>query len=346
MEIPQHNKLPIHLLASCFNSTSATYKYYWLLAIIEEVELGNITIPKHRLFSKMVTNAWYTVNYFKLSFGKQDVIHEAVEKIKVLEQLTIDEHKHILDIKIEYSPNTTTRKILNHFDKNVPHWFLSPWFSQSSKSEIYCRSQNFENHVLYALFKNEIIINSDWLDYLKMNAKLIKNFCYWNLALFLQNRNPNVPDIPNKLIKPAIRNPLTKQRNNYWKNVFLHDGFVKCIFTNKDLSLVENNFALDHFIPHAFVSHDLIWNIIPIHLNFNSRKSDKLPNIEKHFDKFYHLQKHAYDINKSLNSKNKYIEEYLTIFPDESIFSKNKFKDTIQPLITIAHNNGFSFLNE
>ena len=35
----------------------------------------------------------------------------------------------------------------------------------------------------------------------------------------------------------------------------------------------EKNFALDHFIPHAFVSHDLIWNLLPIEKRFNSIKS-------------------------------------------------------------------------
>lgn len=346
MNLPQENKLSTELLASCFNSTSATYKFYWLLAIIEEVENGSTTILKRRLFTKMVTNAWYTVNYFKISFGKQDVIHKAVQNIRGFEQLTIDEKREKLNIKIENSLNINTRSELNHFDKNVPHWFLSPWFSQSNKSEIYNRSQQFENNCLYALHKSEIRINPAWIDYLQINAKLIKDFCYWNLALFLQTRNPNVPDLPNKLIKPAVRNSLTEQRNKYWKNVFLQENHVNCIFTNTKLFYDENNYALDHFVPHAFVSHDLIWNLIPVEKTFNSSKSDKLPLIDIHFDKFYLLQKKAFEINKEINAKSKYMDEYLTIFPVLSDFSKQRFKEVIQPLITIAHNNGFPYLNE
>jgi HNH endonuclease len=353
MNLPLVNKLSTELLASCFNSTSATYKFYWLLAIIEEVENGSNTIAKHRLFTKMVTNAWYTVNYFKLSFGKQDMIHNAVEKIKFYEQLSIDENKDTLSRIIEQSLNLNTRKELNHFDKNVPHWFLSPWFAKlagetdsQQKNRIHESSQKFQYNCLYALYKNEIIINPDWIEYLQKNAKLIKDYCYWNLTLFLQTRNPSVPDIANKLIKPATRNSLTTQRNNYWKNVFLKDGFVNCIFTNKKLYFEENNYALDHFVPHAFVSHDLIWNLIPICGLYNLSKSDKLPNIKKHFDKFFLLQKNAFTINKEINSRSKYMDEYLTIFPDLNDFSKSKFKDTIQPLITIAHNNGFSYIND
>ncbi len=318
---------------------------------MEEVEHNATTISKHRLFTKMVTNAWYTVNYFKLSFGKQDLIHKAVENIKDFEQLTIDEKRETLNTKIENSLDINTRRELNHFDKNVPHWFLTPWFSKLSgetdsqqKNRIYECSQNFENNCLYALYKTEIIINPDWVNYLKTNAKLLKDFCYWNLAIFLQTRNPNVPDIPNKLIKPALRNSLTEQRNKYWKNVFHQENYVNCIFTNTKLYYEENNYALDHFVPHAFVSHDLIWNLIPIDKTFNSSKSDKLPLIDIHFDKFYQLQKKAFDINKAINSKSKYMDEYLTIFPELNSFSKQRFKEIIQPLITIAHNNGFPYL--
>ena len=50
-----------------------------------------------------------------------------------------------------------------------------------------------------------IEINEEWIKYLNQNIKVLKDFCYWNLVIFLQAKNPNVPDIPNKLIKPAIK---------------------------------------------------------------------------------------------------------------------------------------------
>jgi hypothetical protein len=353
MNLPVEQNLPIHLLASCFKKKVATYKYYWFLAIIEEVENGRIQISKQRLFTKMVANAWYTVNYFKLSFGKPDQIHKAVEEIKNIENLTIDISKHLLIQSIENSTNNCTLKELNHFDNEVPHRFLTPWFPNltgetDARQEkiIYERSSKFENDALYALYKTEIIINPKWVHYLQSNAKFIRDFCYWNLALFLQSRNPNVPDIPNKLIKPIIRNPLTHQRNNYWKNVFQYDGYIDCIFTGTKLYFDEKNYAIDHFVPHAFVSHDLIWNLIPIEKSFNSIKSDKLPSIDLYLNKFIALQERAFDINKSHKSAGKYLEEYLTIFPSEIIFSQEKLKATIIPLLTIAHNNGFQYLND
>lgn len=353
MILPFSHNLPVNKLASAFTSTSATYKFYWLIAIIELVEEGNEKIKKRKIFTRMISNSWYTVNYFHVSFGKQDIIQKAVEDILKAENLAIDIKKDNLNKILETSGNNVTRQSLEHFNKNVPHWFLSPWFPKinnesdgNQKKRIYTSSQNFENGCLYGLFDDEIVINPIWVSYLKSNSKLLKDFCYWNLSLFLQTRNPSVPDIPNKLIKPAIRSTLTKQRNEYWKIVFTELKSIDCIFTNKKLIYDENNYALDHFVPHAFVSHDLIWNLIPIDKSFNSSKSDKLPSIDKHFDKFFELQKVAFEINKVNNSKSKYMDEFLTIFPSLDDFKKERYCEIIQPLITIAHNNGFHYMNE
>jgi len=167
--------------------------------------------------------------------------------------------------------------------------------------------------------------------------------------MFLQKRNPNVPDIPNKLIKSFTRSSLAKQTNDYWKPVFQELGSIECIFTGNKLIFEEKKYALDHFVPHAFVSHDLIWNLIPIDKSFNSSKSDKLPSIDKYFDKFFNLQKAAFEIVKQQNSKNKFLEEYLIILPnleDRNEFDYTRYKESIQPLITIASNNGFVYMKD
>ena len=40
MNLPHDLKVSVSKLSSCFRNTSATYKYYWLLAIIESIEEG------------------------------------------------------------------------------------------------------------------------------------------------------------------------------------------------------------------------------------------------------------------------------------------------------------------
>jgi hypothetical protein len=333
MNLPASYNLPVNKLASVFSSTSATYKFYWFLAIIELVEEGNTNISKRKIFSRMISNSWCTVNYFHVSFGKQDLIQEAVRTILKIENLTIDENKKTLHTVLETTLNLETIQVLNHFDKNVPHWFISPWFSgNSNRNSIYSLSQNFDSGCLYSLEKDSITINPNWISYLKENSRLLKDFCYWNLCLFLQKRNPNVPDIPNKISRTITRKSLTKQTNEYWKLVFQELGSIECIFTGNQLVFDEKKYALDHFVPHAFVSHDLMWNLIPIDRAYNSSKSDKLPSLDRYFDKFFNLQKTGFEIVKSHSAKNKYLEDYLTIFPDlenDNAFDYVRYKESI-----------------
>ncbi len=345
MNLQPYEGLKISKLTQVFNNTSATYKFYWFLSIIESVEENKNEIQKSDLFIKMLTLPWYTVNYFKLSFGSQDLIHDAVQEITNREGIPITEKQSVIERKLKNSTKPTTIKTVLHFDKNVPHWFLSPWYRKKSKAEIYSLSKDFTNDPPYALYSDKIIINPKWFSYIKSHAKLLKEFCYWNLVLFLQTRNPNVPDIPNKLIRPAKRNSLSKQRNQYWNEYLKIKKTVPCIFTGKILD--PSRYCLDHFIPYAFVSHDLIWNLIPIDPLFNSRKSDKLPSLNLHYPKFFTLQKDAFFTLKNEHGIKKFVEEYHTVFPvlkSENDFEEERFLDIISPLITTAHNNGFEYL--
>ena len=96
MHLPKSNGLPVNLLAACFNNTSATYKYYWLLSILQAVEEGNLKVSKRDLFSRMISNSWYTVNYFHVSFGNQDLIQQAIEAINEIEKIPIDEKRQLV----------------------------------------------------------------------------------------------------------------------------------------------------------------------------------------------------------------------------------------------------------
>jgi len=343
MNLPTSKELPIKKLAACFNNTSATYKFYWLLSILQEVERGKTKIKKKELFARMISNAWFTVNYFQVSFGKQDLIQDAIINIKESEKIPIDHNQESIVKILRKTKNKQTETKLLHFDKNVPHWFLSPWFAKSKKNEIYQSSQKYNNGCLYALFSDYIELNPIWLKYLQSNTRILKDYCYWNLSLFLQSRNPNVPGIASKLIKPAKRNTLTKQRTKFWDIVLNEAGSLKCIYTNKTLTV--GNYSIEHFIPYSFVSHDLIWNLIPADGSFNSSKSNKLPPLDKFFSPYYKLQKLAVDIVKMKEPNNKFLEDYLSLMPDiNQNFNEIRFKERIQPLISIAANNGFEYM--
>lgn len=347
--LPQHNLLQINLLAGSFNNTSATYKFYWFIALLDELEQGNIKINKQHLFAQMIANSWYTVNYFHISFGVQDQLQRAIEGIKISEGISIDEKKSVIQEKLKNTQSKTTAKLLWYFDGEVPYRFLSPWFPRvkGSKKDIYALSKDFNNDCLYSVDEKEVVINPKWVAYLVQHTGILKSFCYWHLSLYLQKYNPNVPDIPNKLIKPALRNSLSKQRK-LWDKVIERNGPVSCIYTAKPLAI--GTYAVEHFLPYAFVSHDLLWNLIPADKSFNSSKSDKLPNLERHFEPYFQLQKLALQTFWSLDPNGKFLEDYLSMMPDLKVLAelddnrlRERFKETVQPLITIAANNGFEY---
>lgn len=263
LPISSKENLSIDLLTACFNDTSATYKFYWFISLLEEIEKEKFLIKKHDLFAGMIANSWYTINYFKLSFGKQDKLERAVEQILINERLPIDEKKSEIKNALKNTHHIGTIRALRYFDGEVPHRFLSPWFKKDkgNKKEIYILSKSFENGCLYAVNEHEIIINPLWGTYFFENSGILKQFCYWRLSLYLQKHNPNVPDIPNKLVREPKRKSLIKQRKEFWDIVINHHGSLNCIYTKKPLTM--GNYAVEHFVPHAFVSHDLIWNLIP-----------------------------------------------------------------------------------
>jgi diadenosine tetraphosphate (Ap4A) HIT family hydrolase len=354
MKLPGSRHLPIHLLASCFNNTVATYKFYWFLSILHAAENGETKIQKKDLFASMVANAWYTVNYFHLSFGKQDKLQRGIERIKTLEAISIDEDRQAILSKLRNAAKETLTE-LRYFDSQVPHWFLSPWFRGLNRGEIYTSSKSFANQSLYALYDEHILINPEWVNYLIENVHMLKAFCYWNLAIFLQAKNPNVPDIPNKLIKPAARNSLTKQRKEFWDIVIDKNGPQHCIYTRKPL--YKDDYAVEHFIPYAFVSHDLIWNLIPADKSFNSSKGDRIPPFDIYFDDFFQMQimgidtvrkakpifdKFPVSTGHALIIPNRHTSSYFDLSPEEQSYCMQLLNEVKQMVTEQFSPDGFN----
>ena len=338
---PEEFNISVPLLSSCFKSKTATYKFYWLLSIIEAVEENKEVVDKRELFARMIANAWYTVNYFKVSFGQHDKLHEAIQQLHVDENLSVSAKKEVIVHQLLHSTKKSTQAILKHFDNNVPFKFLSPWLGTFGKPEMYRLSQANYNYPPYALYPDWIAVQPDWVAYFKRNAGMLKDFCYWNLALFLQARNPNVPDIPNKLMRPHNRGSLSLHKRDFWDLVIHELGHVNCIYTHKELH--KGTYAVEHFVPFQFVAHDLMWNLIPADPSFNSIKGAKLPHLDTYFSDFFDIQQEAVKIVQRTKPSSKFLQEYLTVFPDLHL-NKDKYRECLEPMLMIAQNNGFQYM--
>ena len=89
MELPESDESDIARLSSVFSETTNSYKFYWLMAILDGLrETGQIRFSMQNLSLRMVANVWYPLDYFKLSFGKQDGFKPIADFVS--ERITVD----------------------------------------------------------------------------------------------------------------------------------------------------------------------------------------------------------------------------------------------------------------
>ena len=351
MQIPQSDILTTNCLGKIFSKTVATYKFFWFVSIMQiHAKSDNPRISVWDIVIRMVANAWYPIHYFRLSFGKSDSLFDIVIELQNITQIPIDANADtIINGLKERLGDKRIKKLLNILTLNVPYRFLRPWIDTSDDKEMVRRSQTLENKCLYSLFKEEadfyIVLNPEWNQYLHSHYNILVDFAYWNLTLFLQVRNPNVPAIPNKLIRPEIRNSLAKQ-HTYWDMVMTIGGPIHCIYTDKLLH--PKDYDLDHFIPWSFVTHDLLWNLIPSDGSINSSKSNNLPDLNIYLPKLAKLQHQSLQLMIKHNKELKIMEDFISLGytvkeladMDDDHF-RELYERTFNPINQIALNMGF-----
>lgn len=352
MILPQSKVLTTSRLNRVFDKTVATYKFYWFLGILDlYVKQGKIRMNVWEIMISMVANAWYPITYFRLSFGKSDSLYEAIMTLQKENNIPINiAMSELVKEMQELVRSKDIRKQLNFLQKNVPFRFLRPWIDTSDDAEMVLRSQNYENDCLYKLERDKdgllcVELNPRWLTYLKENYGILTSFAYWGLTNFLQVRNPNVPNIPGKLIKREERSSLTAQ-SKFWDTAIENGLQLSCLYTCEPLG--RHNYDLDHFIPWSFVSHNLLWNLVPVDSSINSSKGNKLPDLKQYLPKFAMEHQAALRINLKLGKQDKLLEDYFSLgySPQDIADMDNEhliecFARTFEPMLQIAMNMGF-----
>lgn len=364
INLPSSKKLPIEYLAACFNDVTNSYKFYWFLSILEHVKASSSsTIPIKSLLANMVADVWFPSNYFYLSFGKQDRLSQVALKIRETSNLKIDSKKGdiVNETFSQLQTNSTLANEILTLGRFVPYRFLRPFFSKELSGVSDWRVDNFikklaensfyeKRHLCPYRFvsipEESIEIQKEWFEYLQEHLYILTGFCFWHLLNYLQKNNPNVPNIAGKLFEPIERD--LRQARVFWQLAFDHLGSIRCIYS--DQTMRKDAFSLDHFLPWRFVTHDLLWNIVPTPKNINSMKNDNLPDVDKYFDRFAQLQYEAFVVALNLR-KTKLIEDYILLFRnynfgEATIYPFEQFRqtlqDTILPQIQIAKNMGFA----
>lgn len=364
--LPNNPFLNISAFSRMFERTSTSYKFLFFLSLIQKIkEIGksdsaSTEITYVDLAVGMLSIAWFPHQYFRLSLGVQDqcanILDIFVRERKIIFEAgpitstTIGQLRMELFDWLNMSRNNIG-SLLNH----VPYRLLTPFYinelkgmpenKKNRKIIELANEQNLENIPLYSFTDKSIKVDARWREYIQNNMPVIEGWAKWYWCDYLQNRNPSVPAIPKKILPVLQRLSMTNEIN-YWKNILKHKE-LKCIYSKNVLG----NFALDHFLPWTFVTHNQLWNLIPVSSSANSSKNNNLPDLS-YLDEFIEEQFIAIQTAKEIYTEKKwktYMQPYvsdlhLSSFNDLSnqTVVYNAFQNTIKPLYEIASVNGFS----
>lgn len=357
-ELPPSDSVSASTLARMFSDVTNSYKFLFLLAILDKLEqtaFAASSLNLDELVLEMLATAWYPHSYFRLSFGKQDKITTQLEDVTV--QFGLRE-------KIKAADRQALKELLgqrvsskNDLKRYVPYRLIRPFFANETRglNDTHVNPRVAELSAEYFVSRKptykisndgtQITVHPDWVNYFKQNNSVVRGWIAWNWLQYMQRCNPNVPNLSMKLFPPLERDSLSSQ-TSYWKNVLKHME-VRCIYSGD--AVVLKDMSLDHFVPWSFVAHDQLWNLIPTSKGVNSQKSDNLPS-EQYLPALANLQYTALHLSRQTNPKWKeYAFPFLNdlgfrdedALEDRALFEE-KYKSTFRPLLMLAEARGFA----
>ena len=363
MNLPYSDELHIEYLSRLFDNTSECYKFFWFKAILEKVVAGHTEIAFEELVDDMIASAWYMVTEYHLNLGPKDTLESLVNLIKDKNpSFTSNIKKPEL---IAYLSETQDKEINSKkrtLILNVPYRLQAP-FVPGIKGKAWdvpkdTLIENINNHsgiIYYFLGLNglssKIIVKDEWVNYFVKNQEIIRGWLEYNMILYLQRRNPNVPGIADKLYPPQERK--LDDVKKYWKLILtvspepVKEIYGKTILTPNDISI-------DHFVPWSYVAHDEMWNLHPTTRSINSIKSNNLPDWDTYFDALVQMEYKSYILMRKYDRVRKEFEKCANKhFNDEDVRYriydseiepgqfKKELKKVILPVYKSAQNCGF-----
>lgn len=358
MHLPEHDGLDIAKLTAVFEDTTNSYKFYWLLAILDGLSEGASNhLPLRELSLRMIAGAWYPLDYFKLSFGKQDGFRPIANLVSTF--LTVDNRPTAPALLAQLRQKVAPKQ-LAEIEKKVqvllnwvPYRFIRPFFAAETTrmpdQQVNARVAELAAQSARAPYRfvgDAIEVQPLWADYLRRHHGILRGFTQWHLVRFLQRHNPNVIGLSEKLEKPAVR--VLNTAGKFWKEYLAATPSLTCIYSGRPLTTAD--LSLDHFLPWSYVAHDQIWNIIPTQKAVNSAKNNWLPSLDLYFESFAQLQFAGFHFHAAQGHE-KLLEDYHVFFAQslETLrqqpfeWFRERLARQIIPQLQTAQNLGFAF---
>ncbi len=366
MELPYSEELNIGYLSRLFDNTTNCYKFFWFQAILRKIDRDNNRFSFNELINEMIADAWYMVTEYHLRLGPigiTDNLEEVVKYIYSNYGFASSEKRDKLIAFLETTNDKNINKYKADLTLNVPYRLQVPFYDEiniernqwNGSKKILTDEINRQRRLIYYFaslggLNTEIEINSAWADYLYKHKEILRGWTQLKLIQYLQNKNPSVPGIADKIEPPVARD--IERVRKYWKLIAQVDPSLKDIYGHVDLTDI--TISVDHFVPWQYVAHDELWNLHPTTKSINSSKSNSLPSWDKYFGDLGRLEYRTYELRlkndvvaKEFNKiapyhlnnqeiRNQLYEEGL----DETAFI-GRLSKIIWPIYESAKNQGF-----
>lgn len=312
MQLPYSEELNIGYLSRLFDNTTNCYKFFWFQAILRKLDGFNNRFTFDELINEMIADAWYMVTEYHLRLGPIGITDNLEEVVKYIHQnygfMSSEKREKIL----EFLQTTEDRKIKKYktdLTLNVPYRLQVPFYDEINieRSLWYGPKQeltdeiNRQRRLMYYFILTSglgtvIEVDTSWVEYLFQHKEILRGWTQLKLIQYLQNKNPSVPGIADKIEAPVARD--IDRVRKYWKLIIQIDPSLKDIYG--EVSLADENISVDHFVPWQYVAHDELWNLHPTTKSINSSKSNSLPSWTLYFCALGELEYRAYEL-KSQN---------------------------------------------
>ena len=308
MQLPYSEELNIGYLSKLFENTTNCYKFFWFQAILRKMDGVRSRFTFDELINEMIVDAWYMVTEYHLRLGPLGItdnleevvkyIHEkygfapAEKREKILEFLQEVEDKRIIKYKSDLTLNVPYRLQVPFYDEiNIAR---SMW---NGSKKILISEINRQKRLIYYFarisgLRTIIEVDEVWAEYLLKHKEILKGWTQLKLIQYLQNKNPSVPGIADKIEAPISRD--IERVRKYWKLIIQIDPSLRDIYG--DILLKDEKISVDHFVPWQYVAHDELWNLHPTTKSINSSKSNSLPLWELYFNSLGEIEYRAYEL--------------------------------------------------